>query len=242
VSTKRIAIVGITGRMGGELASLAPTLGFEVTAGVAPDPGSYVATVSSAPLPLIAKTIDALDASLCDLVIDFSLPEATVAVIAWCVKNKKPLVSGVTGVSGAAKKAFELAAGDIAVLWSPNMSLGVAVMARALSALSALEGFDFQIEEFHHAQKKDRPSGTALFLQEKLKEAVGKPLPEPIAIRGGGIFGTHRVFAMGEEEMITFEHTAMNRRVFARGALKAAAWIDSRPAGLYKMDDVLGES
>ena len=112
-------------------------------------------------------------------------------------------------------------------------------MARMLSQMKQLEGFEFQIEELHHNRKKDKPSGTALFLQEKLTEAVGPHVPAPLAIRGGGIFGIHRVWAMGEEEMVTIEHTAMNRRVFARGALKAARWILGRSPALYRMDDVL---
>lgn len=112
-------------------------------------------------------------------------------------------------------------------------------MARMLAQFSRLEGYDFQIEELHHNRKKDKPSGTALFLQEKLQSAVGSPLEAPVAIRGGGIFGIHRVWAMGQEETITLEHTAMNRRVFARGALKAATWLLGRPPGFYSMDDVL---
>lgn len=222
MSQKRLAIIGMSGRMGREIAALAPELGFSVAGGV----------TSQAP-------IASLRATACDVVIDFSLPAVTDAVIAWCVANKKPLVSGVTGISIAQKRSLAQAGRAIPVLWSPNMSIGVAVLAKALSALSALEGFDFQIEELHHSKKKDKPSGTALSLQSKLADTVEQSLPDPVAIRGGGIFGIHRVLAMGEEETLCFEHTAMNRRVFARGALRAAEWLLSKPAGHYEMSDVL---
>jgi 4-hydroxy-tetrahydrodipicolinate reductase len=219
--------------MGRELKALSGEFGFEVSSGVAANTGAVegVATVK--------KPAD-LDAPGVDAVIDFSLPALTMEVIEWCVKNRKPLVSGVTGIESGHKKALESAAAMIPVLWAPNMSLGVAVLVRMLSQLSHLEGFDFQIEELHHNKKKDKPSGTALFLQEKLTVAIGHEAPEPLAIRGGGIFGIHRVWAMGEEETITLEHTAMNRRVFARGALRATKWLLDKGPGLYRMDDVLG--
>jgi 4-hydroxy-tetrahydrodipicolinate reductase len=212
---------------------LAEELGFSITSGVA----------AKAKVPNGIKTVDKiekLEASGIECLIDFSLPEVTESVVAWCVKNKKPLVSGVTGVSADQKKLLEKAGEIIPVLWSPNMSLGVAVLARMLSQFSSLEEFDFQIEELHHKNKKDKPSGTALMLQERLKQAVKKPLPEPLAIRGGGIFGIHRIWAMGDEETITLEHTASSRRVFARGALVAARWLTERPAGVYTIDNVLG--
>jgi len=223
VKAPRLSIVGVSGRMGVEIAALAPELGFELGPGV-----------------MKGQAVASLRAEDCEIVVDFSLPEATDDVISWCVSEKKPLVSGVTGISEAQRSAFKRAGERIPALWAPNMSLGVAVLTRALAGLGRLEGFDFQIEEFHHSQKKDKPSGTALFLQERLEAAVGRDCPDPLAIRGGGIFGIHRIWAMGEEETLTFEHTAMNRRVFARGALKAARWLLTQPTGLYSLDDMLG--
>lgn len=232
MSEKRLAIVGITGRMGNEIRALAPELGFRVTAGVSSSKQGLDSGVT------LVKSVKDLSPEDIDVVIDFSLPEATNEVISWCETNRRPLVSGVTGISDHQRKSFEAAGKSIPVLWAPNMSLGVAVLARMLAQLRQLEGFEFQIEELHHKRKKDKPSGTALFLQEKLEDAVGE-VPPPVAIRGGGIFGIHRIWAMGEEETITLEHTAMNRRVFARGALKAAASVLSKAPGLYRMDDVL---
>ena len=220
--------------MGAELSALAKDFDFRITQGVSSRP-------ANGEIKIVANVKD-LDASQVDVIIDFSLPELTLGVAQWCQQNRKPLVSGVTGIQDAHRSALA-AVGKVApTLWAPNMSLGVAVMARMLAQFSSLEGFEFQIEELHHNKKKDRPSGTAIFLQDKLKEAVGENVPDPLAIRGGGIFGIHKVWAMGEEETITLEHTAINRRVFARGALKAARWILTQPPALYRMDDVLGKA
>ena len=232
MSRKSLAIIGASGRMGAELLSLAVENGFNVSTGVG---RSRLAVGELALVDHVSK----LDPSKVDVVIDFSLPELTNDVVAWCVANKKPLVSGVTGLSDEQQSKITQAAKTIATLWAPNMSLGVAVMSRMLSELANLKGFEFQIEELHHKRKKDRPSGTALFLQEKLEAAIGEKAPEPVSIRGGGIFGIHRVWAMGEEETITLEHNAMNRRVFARGALKAASWLLRQAPGLYVLTDTL---
>ncbi|HVK61929.1 MAG TPA: dihydrodipicolinate reductase C-terminal domain-containing protein [Bdellovibrionales bacterium] len=225
------AIIGVSGRMGQELLALAPEFDFKVTSGLAR--GTKAINGVS-----VVDDLSKLDSKV-KVVIDFSLPELTSDVAEWCQANKVPLVSGVTGISPEHKMLLGEVAESIPVLWSPNMSLGIAVVGKMLAQFAALEGFDFQIEEFHHTKKKDKPSGTALLLQKKLVEAVGDDLPEPIAVRGGGIFGIHRVFAMGEEEMVTIEHTAMNRRVFARGAWRAARWIVGRKPGLYRLEDVL---
>ena len=240
MSKIKLAIVGITGRMGTELRALADEMGFVVTCGVSRSVSAMdveTAHAQFADIKLVSS-MQEMDKSDADVVIDFSLPENLEAVVGWCEKNQRALVSGVTGLTEAHKARLQSAGGKTAVLWAPNMSLGVAVLARMLAKLEALEGFEFQIEELHHKRKKDAPSGTALFLQEHLEQAVG-PAPAPVAIRGGGIFGIHRVWAMGEEETLTIEHNAMNRRVFARGGLKASAWILNQAPGFYRMDDVL---
>jgi 4-hydroxy-tetrahydrodipicolinate reductase len=105
--------------------------------------------------------------------------------------------------------------------------------------LRRLEGFDLQVEEVHHIHKKDRPSGTALRIQAEIENAVGRKLPEPVAIRGGGVFGIHRIFAMSADETLTLEHSALNRLVFARGALRAAHWLVLRSPGLYTIENVI---
>ena len=121
------------------------------------------------------------------------------------------------------------------------MSMGIHILLNALNSLEGSVGFDFQIEEFHHRYKKDKPSGTALLLQNKLATIVGKKLQTPVSIRGGGIFGIHKVWAMAEAETISFEHQALHRQVFARGAVQAAIWLSQQKPGLYSLQNLLGQ-
>lgn len=184
--------------------------------------------------------IDAKVISQVDVWIDFSSPHALGEVLKLAAKHKTPVVCGTTGFTTKEKNLLTKYSKDIPVLWSSNMSLGVAVLNEALKSLAAISHFDFQIEELHHNRKKDKPSGTAITLQENLEKAVGKKCPEPVAIRGGGIFGIHKVYSMSDEEVLTFEHTALNRTVFAKGAVQAAEWLaKQKKPGLYQIRDVL---
>ncbi len=171
--------------------------------------------------------------------IDFSSPESLAGNLKMAEKFKTPFVCGTTGFSAKERSILQKSAKKIPLLWSSNMSLGVAVLNEALKVFAAISDFDFQIEEFHHNKKKDRPSGTALTLQENLNKAIGKKAPEALSIRGGGIFGIHKIHAMSEEEVLMFEHQALNRTVFARGAIVAAEWLVTAKPGLYQMSDVL---
>lgn len=182
---------------------------------------------------------DAKKAAAVDVWIDFSSPEALKDVLKRAAENKTPVVCGTTGFSKKEKDLLEQYGKKIPVLWSSNMSLGVAVLNEALKSLAAISHFDFQIEEIHHNRKKDKPSGTAITLQENLEKAVKKKLPEALAIRGGGVFGVHKIFAMSDEEVLTFEHSALNRTVFAKGAVQAAEWLTKQKPGLYQIRDVL---
>lgn len=182
---------------------------------------------------------DAKKAAAVDVWIDFSSPEALKDVLKRAAENKTPVVCGTTGFSKKEKDLLEQYGKKIPVLWSSNMSLGVAVLNEALKSLAAISHFDFQIEEIHHNRKKDKPSGTAITLQENLEKAMQKKLPEALAIRGGGVFGVHKIFAMSDEEVLTFEHSALNRTVFAKGAVQAAEWLTKQKPGLYQIRDVL---
>ncbi|WP_374076608.1 4-hydroxy-tetrahydrodipicolinate reductase [Bdellovibrio bacteriovorus] len=186
-----------------------------------------------------AEKWDAKKAAHVDVWIDFSSPEALKDVLKRAAENKTPVVCGTTGFSKKEKDLLVQYGKKIPVLWSSNMSLGVAVLNEALKSLSAISHFDFQIEEIHHNRKKDKPSGTAITLQENLEKAVGKKLPEPLAIRGGGVFGVHKVYSLSDEEVLMFEHSALNRTVFAKGAVQAAEWLVKQKAGLYQIRDVL---
>lgn len=174
-----------------------------------------------------------------DVVIDFSLPEVTAALAKDCAASGIPLVSGVTGLSDGERRALEEAAKHVPVLYSANMSIGIQLLSQALSALKGAEGFDISIEEVHHRHKRDRPSGTALLLADELKIRTGRTASEIVSLRGGGVLGEHRVLALSDSETLVFEHTALNRAVFARGACRAARWILGRSPGLYSLRDAL---
>ncbi|KYG69015.1 dihydrodipicolinate reductase [Bdellovibrio bacteriovorus] len=182
---------------------------------------------------------DAKKAKQVDVWIDFSSPDALKDVLKRAAEHKTPVVCGTTGFSKKEKDLLAQYSKKIPVLWSSNMSLGVAVLNETLKNLSAISHFDFQIEEIHHNRKKDKPSGTAITLQENLEKAVGKKLPEAVAIRGGGVFGVHKVYSMSDEEVLVFEHSALNRTVFAKGAVMAAEWLVKQKPGLYQIRDVL---
>lgn len=235
----KVGLVGASGRMGQEITEILQEASgknkesqFEL----------YLAicrTSALAEFIFTRETPVCKEAADVDVWIDFSSPETLADLLKVAKKNKTPVVSGTTGLSEAQFRSLKQAAVTIPVLWSSNMSLGVAVLTEALEVFKHIRQFDFQIEEFHHNRKKDKPSGTAKSLQAKLENVVGRKLPEAVAIRGGGIFGIHKVHAMSEEEHIVFEHTAMNRAVFARGAVQAAQWLCSQKKGYYQMRDVL---
>ncbi|KHD88587.1 MAG: dihydrodipicolinate reductase [Bdellovibrio sp. ArHS] len=185
------------------------------------------------------EKFDSKKAAQVDVWIDFSSPEALKDVLKRAAEHKTPVVCGTTGFSKKEKDLLNKYSKKIPVLWSSNMSLGVAVLNEALKNLAAISHFDFQIEEIHHSRKKDKPSGTAITLQENLEKAVGKKLPEAVAIRGGGVFGVHKVYSMSDEEVLVFEHSALNRTVFAKGAVQAAEWLIKQKPGLYQIRDVL---
>jgi 4-hydroxy-tetrahydrodipicolinate reductase len=179
-------------------------------------------------------------ASAGSVVIDFSSPAGMLAAAKWCAKNRVPLVSGTTGLTEAQFKRLSVTSRKTAVLWSPNTSVGINLFIKIIEAIgSGLDGFDLQIEEFHHAMKKDSPSGTAKLLQAAAERVLKKKLPPALSGRGGGIIGTHKLSIMGSEEVLTIEHVALNRGVFARGAIDAAIWLVKKSRGRYTMADVL---
>lgn len=222
----KILLVGSSGRMGQEILSLM---------GEAKDfKCSYQISSRN-------EDWSKIDPKHVDLVIDFSSPQAFSAALRWSVKNVKPFLSGTTGLTPAQFTQIKAAAKEIPILWASNMSLGIAVLRSFMASMSPLKKWKFQIEETHHRHKKDKPSGTALTLQADLALAVGKRLPPIVSIRGGGVPGIHKITAMSPEEVITIEHTALNRRVFARGALIAARWLfDKKRAGLYDLGNIKG--
>ncbi|MDB5470779.1 MAG: 4-hydroxy-tetrahydrodipicolinate reductase [Caulobacter sp.] len=197
-----------------------------------------------------------------DVVIDFTVPEASVALAeAAAGRGGVALVIGSTGLSPDQIRRIDAAARRIPIVRSGNYSLGVnmllGLVAQAARALP--EDFDIEVFEAHHKRKVDAPSGTALMLGEAAANGRGGQLNDLRAtirdgitgprkageigfsvVRGGGIIGEHSVIFASEEEVLTLSHSAQDRGLFARGALAAATWVARRPPGHYDMQDVLG--
>jgi 4-hydroxy-tetrahydrodipicolinate reductase len=197
----------------------------------------------------------------CDVVVDFSLHDATVGFTRLCAKHGKGLVIGTTGHSEAEKADIRRCQTDIPIVWSSNYSTGVNTLfwltRKAAEILGP--GFDLEIVEMHHRRKQDAPSGTAATLAEiladvrqvQLKEAarhgrqglVGARTPGEIgihALRGGDVVGDHTVIFAADGERVELTHKAASREILANGALRAAGWVAGRKPGLYTMQDVLG--
>lgn len=203
------------------------------------------------------------DLSLCDVVIDFSTPESSVELAQACAARGGPaLVIGSTGLSPEQDAEILKAAETVAIVRSGNFSLGVNILIglveHAALRLDARD-WDIEITEAHHRRKVDAPSGTALMLGEAAAAGRNEDLEDVRAapwdgitgpresgkigfssVRAGGIIGEHTVLFASDDEMLTLSHSAIDRSLFARGAVAAAAWVRNRKPGLYDMQDVLG--
>ena len=203
------------------------------------------------------------DLNLCDVIIDFSTPEASVELARACAERGGPaLVIGSTGLSSEQDALIEAAAEKIAIVRSGNFSLGLNILIGLVEhAAQRLDGRDWDIEvlETHHRRKVDAPSGTALMLGEAAANGRGRDLEELktapydgitgprepgkigfASLRAGGVIGEHTVLFGSEDELLTLSHSAIDRSLFAKGAVAAAAWVRNRRPGLYDMQDVLG--
>jgi 4-hydroxy-tetrahydrodipicolinate reductase len=230
----RILLHGSTGRMGQALLRLA-----------AANPG--LAIVGAVARTTTSRVIDGIpqyaDRELpgvppFDVAIDFSLPQGLDAVLALCVERGAALVSGTTGLDAEHKRRLADASTRIALVWSSNFSLGIAVLSRLVEqAAVALPGWDCDILEAHHIRKLDAPSGTALSLGATAERAGARP--RYASIRAGDIVGEHTVQFTSNGERIELVHRATDRDIFARGALHAAQRLMGRPAGAYSLGDLL---
>jgi len=179
-----------------------------------------------------------------DVVIDFSLFEATEQVAAAVTRYRKPLVCGVSGLADTQVRALGNAAESVPVVYDRNMSQGIAVLQElvARAARSLGDEFAIEIHETHHVHKKDAPSGTALKLGESIAEARDQSGADSVhyqSERRGEVPGDHEVVFSSPTERLTLAHSVTTRSVFAEGALRAARWIVGRQPGLYDMHDVL---
>ena len=211
----KIAIIGAKGRMGTRVLALAREHDCEVVATVSRD----TEELSGAPAVMI----------------DFSAPPATRKWLRVARKRHIRMLIGTTGLSPEDQRAIDEAAADVAVLQSPNMSLGVAVLYElARRAGELLDGADIDIVEAHHRGKKDAPSGTAL----ALRDAIGREGINIQSLRMGDEVGRHTAYFAMSGERIELTHVATNRDTFARGALRAARWLAQQKPGRYSITDL----
>ncbi len=195
-----------------------------------------------------------------DVIIDFASAKAVDALLDYVEDRQIPVVLCTTGLSEEQLARVEEVSKKVAVLKSANMSLGINTLFKVLKSVAPLlaeAGFDIEVVEKHHHFKLDAPSGTAI----ALADAVNESLPEKYdyrfdrsadrmarpkneigfsAVRAGTIVGEHDVIFAGEDEVITFSHTAYSRSVFGKGAIEAAKFLSGKPAGYYSMKDVIG--
>ena len=260
----RLALFGATGRMGlsiARLAHAAPDL--EIVGGICSDTdpgvGKDIGELAGLGQLGVVTTPDVASGLLgADVVIDFSNAAAVTSLLAVAARQKVAVVSGTTNIDDNVKKALDRAAQTVPVMWAPNMSLGVQVLAelveKAVKRLGV--GYDVEITEIHHRKKVDSPSGTAKRLAEAARLArpelhdlhgrsgdVGARTNDEMAvfgIRGGDVVGDHTVYLFGQGERLELTHRASNRDVFAHGALTAARFLAGKPAKRYTFADVLG--
>ncbi len=261
----RIAVAGASGRMGRLLVEQVLTANDVRLVGAlehprCPELGTDVGALVGRPTGVRLTSDPRSALSNADVVIDFSSPTATATVVRGAAEANLACVVGTTGLGDDAKVAIDEVSKRVAVVAAPNMSLGVQVLAHVLGETLRLlgAGFDVEIIEAHHREKKDAPSGTALRLAEVVLHAreleatslvhgrhgnASKRRPDEVgmhAVRAGDIVGDHTVVLAGDGERIELTHRATSRAVFAAGALRAARWVVGKPAGIYTMADVLG--
>jgi 4-hydroxy-tetrahydrodipicolinate reductase len=266
MSTLKIAVAGASGRMGRMLIEAIQQADDMILAGAldmpgSPSLGSDAAAFLGTPANVAIESELERGLAGVDLLIDFTRPEGTVKHAQYCAAHGIKMVIGTTGLEAEHKQVIAAAAQDTAIMFSPNMSVGVNVTLKLLemAAKSFTEGYDIEIIEAHHRHKVDAPSGTALKMGEVIADAIGRKLddvavyaregitgprdPSSIgfaAIRGGDIVGDHTVLFAGIGERIEISHKSSSRVTYAHGSLRAARYLADKTTGLYDMQDVLG--
>jgi 4-hydroxy-tetrahydrodipicolinate reductase len=244
----RIGILGIRGRMGQAVEAAAAEAGASIAGGI--DRGGYALNEH--------KDAEAL-ARACDVLIDFSALVGVRGHVEAATAAGTPILIGTTGLGAEEHEAIDVAAQHIAVLQTANTSLGVNLLAHLVEEAARRLGPDWDVEivEMHHRHKLDAPSGTALLLGAAANRGRGALEGTALnrfdrtgareaggiyyaSLRGGSVAGDHMVVLAGEGERIELGHRAESREIFARGAVRAAAWLIGKPAGRYTMADVLG--
>lgn len=263
----RVAVVGAAGRMGKNLIrAVCETEGMELSAAtehpdsslIGTDAGELAGTgrLGVALAEDLAAVVDAFD-----VVIDFTRPEATMEHLALCREAGKQIVIGTTGFDSAQKQLIEQAGEQIALVFAPNMSVGVNLCFKLLDIAARVMGgeSDIEIIEAHHRHKVDAPSGTALRMGEVVAGALGRDLDEVAVygrqgiigerdrqtigfetIRAGDVVGEHTVWFAAEGERVEIAVKSSSRMTYAHGSARAVLWLQGRAPGVYDMQDVLG--
>lgn len=265
--TVRVAINGAAGRMGRALVAAAAERD-DVTVAAALEQhgclalGQDVASLAGlAPSGVLISTDLSAQLHAFDVMVDFTRPEATLALLDPCREAGRALVIGTTGFDEPQRQRIAAIAQQVPVVFAPNMSIGVNLCFRLLRLAAETLGdeVDVEIIEAHHRHKVDAPSGTALRMGEIVADALGRDLKECAVygreghtgerdratigfetVRAGDIVGDHTVMFAGSGERVEITHRASSRMTFANGAMRAAAWTAGRQQGLYDMQDVLG--
>jgi 4-hydroxy-tetrahydrodipicolinate reductase len=264
---RRIAVMGAAGRMGKNLVEAvhhrAPMAG--LTAAIV-RPGSTLIGADAGELASLGRIGVSLVGNLdpvedeFDVLIDFTLPEVMLKNLAFCRKAGKAMVIGTTGLGAEQRQLLVEASKDIPIVFASNFSVGVNLSFKLLDLAARVMGeeADIEIIEAHHRHKVDAPSGTAVSMGEVVANALGRDLRKVAVygreghtgarerdtigfatVRGGDVVGDHTVLFAAEGERLEITHKASSRMTFAKGAVRAALWLDGKQAGLYDMQDVL---
>ncbi len=263
----RIGVIGCAGRMGrANLAQLLATEGVELVGGTERPGHAAIGTdlgdlAGVEPMGVACTADNAALMTKAHVVIEFSVPEASVVNARLAAEHGCAHVIGTTGLEPADRAALAEAAERTAIVWAPNMSLGVNLLLGLAEKVAASldEAFDIEIVEMHHRHKVDAPSGTALAIGEAAARGRGRALEELAvrgrdgitgarqpgtigfaALRGGDVVGDHTITFAGDGERLELTHKASSRTIYSAGAVRAALWAGKQPPGLYGMKDVLG--
>jgi len=264
---QRIAVMGAAGRMGKNLIeAVQQAADAQLTAAVDRPDSSLIgadagelAGVGRLGVTLVGDLAAVVDAF--DVLIDFTHPSVTLKNLQICRRAGKAMVIGTTGFSAEEKQQLAAAAKEIPIVFAANFSVGVNLCLKLLDTAARVLGdeVDIEIIEAHHRHKVDAPSGTALRMGEVVAEALGRDLHKVAVygregqtgararetigfatVRAGDVVGDHTVLFAADGERVEITHKASSRMTFAKGAVRAALWLQTQPAGLYDMQDVLG--
>lgn len=262
----RMAIVGAAGRMGKHLIEACTQAdGIEVSVATEVS-GSSLIGADAGEVAGVGKLGVAISDSLAnaandfDVLVDFTRPEPTLAHLQYCVENSKKIIIGTTGFDDEGKAAIQAASESIAVVFAPNMSVGVNLCFKLLDMAARVlqDDVDIEIMETHHRHKVDAPSGTALGMGEVIANALGRDLKECAVygregytgerdrqtigfatVRAGDVVGDHTVLFADAGERIEITHKSSSRMTYAKGSVRAAKWLEDKTTGLFDMQDVL---